>query len=66
MHSAFLIPENIEVIVEGTLIIDMTTLADGYIILFELVYALHLQFLQKLAHTFDFLQKVLMANICPL
>lgn len=58
--ATFLLPERVAVIIEGNLVIDLPTLADGYIVLFGLMYALHLQYPKELANTFDFIQKVLM------
>lgn len=57
MYSAFFLPEKVEVITEGNLVINLPTLADGYIVLFGLMYALHLQYPKELANTFEFSQK---------
>lgn len=56
MHSGSFIQEKVGVFVEGILIITMPTLADGYVILFGIMYALHLQYPKGLANTFDFFQ----------
>lgn len=58
--QAFFLPEKVKVIIEGNIIITMPTLAEGYMILFGLMYALHLHYPKGLANTFYFLQKVLM------
>ncbi|KAI3373478.1 hypothetical protein L3Q82_021946 [Scortum barcoo] len=55
--ATFLVPDRVTVIIEGNLVIDLPTLADGYIILFGLIYPLHLHYPKELASTFDFIQK---------
>ena len=39
---------------------DLPTFADTFVMLFALIYALHLSYPKTLANTFDFVQKVLM------
>ncbi|KAL3979230.1 splicing factor 3A subunit 1 [Sarotherodon galilaeus] len=58
--ATFFCPEKTAVLVEGNMIIDFTTLADAFLVIFGLTYALHLSYPKCLAKTFDFIQKVLM------
>ncbi|KAG9277802.1 hypothetical protein AMEX_G7847 [Astyanax mexicanus] len=53
-------PERIAVVLEGNIVIEHPTLADAFVTLFGLMYALHLSYPKELANTFDFTQKVLM------
>ncbi|KAK1891074.1 putative tyrosine-protein kinase Wsck [Dissostichus eleginoides] len=53
-------PERIAVVIEGNRVIELPTLADAFILLFALTFALHLSYPKDLANTFDFTQKVLM------
>ncbi|KAK1905031.1 Protein SFI1 like [Dissostichus eleginoides] len=53
-------PERIAVVIEGNRVIKLPTLADAFILLFALTFALHLSYPKDLANTFDFTQKVLM------
>ncbi|XP_033973105.1 uncharacterized protein LOC117472060 [Trematomus bernacchii] len=53
-------PERIAVVIEGNRVIELPTLADTFILLFALTFALHLSYPKDLANTFDFTQKVLM------
>uniref|UniRef100_A0A3B3IFV2 Uncharacterized protein n=1 Tax=Oryzias latipes TaxID=8090 RepID=A0A3B3IFV2_ORYLA len=50
----------IVVVLEGNTIIDVPSLADGFVILFALIYAFHLAYPKTLVNTFDFIQNVLM------
>lgn len=58
--ATFFCPEKVAVVLEGNRVIDCTTLADGFVMLFGLIYGLHLSYPKDLANTFDFTQKVLM------
>ncbi|XP_030606898.1 sterile alpha motif domain-containing protein 3-like isoform X2 [Archocentrus centrarchus] len=60
IDATFFSPEKIAVLIEGNIIIDFPTLADAFVVLFALTYALHLNYPKCLANTFDFIQKVLM------
>ncbi|XP_033988844.1 uncharacterized protein LOC117484520 isoform X2 [Trematomus bernacchii] len=53
-------PERIAVVIEGNRVIELPTLADAFILLFALTFALHLSYPKDLANTFNFTQKVLM------
>ena len=43
-----------------TIVVDSPTFADAFVMLFAVIYALHLSYPKALANTFDFTQKVLM------
>ncbi|KAK1883117.1 General transcription and DNA repair factor IIH helicase subunit XPD, partial [Dissostichus eleginoides] len=53
-------PERIAVVIEGNRVIELPTLADAFILLFALTFALHLSYPKDLANTLNFTQKVLM------
>ncbi|KAK2870713.1 hypothetical protein Q8A67_023240 [Cirrhinus molitorella] len=58
--ACFFCPERIAVLIEDNIVIESSTLADAFIILFALTYILHLNYPKQLHNTFDFVQKVLM------
>ncbi|KAL4008010.1 hypothetical protein ACER0C_001862 [Sarotherodon galilaeus] len=58
--ATFFCPEKTAVLVEGNMIIDFTTLADVFLVIFGPTYALHLSYPKCLANIFDFIQKALM------
>ena len=45
---------------EGNIVVEFSTLAEAFVMLFALMYTLHLSYPKDLANTFDFTQKVLM------
>lgn len=54
-------PVSTAIVVEDEFIMrDIATFADAYVLLFGLVYVLHLDYPKKLVGTFTFIQKVLM------
>uniref|UniRef100_A0A3P8SWX3 PB1 domain-containing protein n=1 Tax=Amphiprion percula TaxID=161767 RepID=A0A3P8SWX3_AMPPE len=56
----FFCPEKIAVVVEGNIVINVPIMAHACVMLFALIYALHLSYPKELSNTFDFIQKVLM------
>lgn len=58
--ATFFCPDRTAVVLEGNTVMDFTTFADAFVMLFALIYALHLSYPKDLANTFDFTQKVLM------
>lgn len=58
--ATFFCSERIAVVLEGNIVIEFPTFADAFVVLFALIYALHLSYPKALANTFDFTQKVLM------
>ncbi|KAI7797239.1 hypothetical protein IRJ41_022878, partial [Triplophysa rosa] len=56
----FFCTERIAVVLEGDIVLESSTLADAFVILFALTYTLHLDYPKTLLNTFDFIQKVLM------
>ncbi|XP_062332945.1 uncharacterized protein LOC134032907 [Osmerus eperlanus] len=58
--ATFFCPEKIAVVLEGNIVVEFSTLAEAFVMLFALIYALHLSYPKDLANTFDFTQKVLM------
>uniref|UniRef100_A0A0F8AUA9 Sterile alpha motif domain-containing protein 3 n=1 Tax=Larimichthys crocea TaxID=215358 RepID=A0A0F8AUA9_LARCR len=54
-------PGNISIVIEDEVVIsELPRLADAFVVLFGLIYVLHLDYPKKLTHTFTFIQKVLM------
>ncbi|XP_065119721.1 uncharacterized protein [Paramisgurnus dabryanus] len=58
--ASFFCPKRIGVVLEGNIVIESSTPADAFIIVFALTYTLHLNYPKELLNTFDFIQKVLM------
>lgn len=57
--ATFFCPEKAAVLVEGNMIFVFTTLADAFLVIFGLTYALHLSYPTCLANIFDFIQNIL-------
>ena len=58
--ATFFCPEKTAVVLEGNIVIEFPTYTEAFVMLFALIYALHLSYPKALANTFDFTQKVLM------
>ncbi|XP_058478838.1 uncharacterized protein LOC131455305 [Solea solea] len=61
--ALFFNPEKIDIVIEGNVVIKFPTLAEAFVMLFSLMYAMHLSYPKYLANTFDFIQKVLMGLV---
>ncbi|XP_041951033.1 uncharacterized protein LOC121711464 isoform X2 [Alosa sapidissima] len=49
------------IVLEGDIVVcDIAQMTEAFILLFGLIYALHLQYPKKLSYTFNFIQKVVM------
>ncbi|KAA8578879.1 hypothetical protein FQN60_005414 [Etheostoma spectabile] len=59
-NATFVCPDRTAVVLESIKVINFPTLADGFVMLFALIYGLPLSYPKDLANTFDFIQKVLM------
>ena len=53
-------PRNVSVIIEGLDVISLSTFSDSDVVLFGLIYVLHLDYPEDLKFTFQFFQKVLL------
>ncbi|XP_056099457.1 uncharacterized protein LOC130105545 [Rhinichthys klamathensis goyatoka] len=54
-------PARIAIVLEGDIVLrDISRLADAFLLMFGLIYALHLNYPKELTHTFNFIQKVLL------
>lgn len=54
-------PAGIAIVLEGDIVLrDISRLADAFLLMFGLMYALHLNYPKELTHTFNFIQKVLL------
>uniref|UniRef100_A0A673I231 Uncharacterized protein n=1 Tax=Sinocyclocheilus rhinocerous TaxID=307959 RepID=A0A673I231_9TELE len=54
-------PIGIAIVLEGGIVLrDISRMADAFLLMFSLIYALHLDYPKELTHTFKFIQKVLL------
>lgn len=53
-------PVKISVILEGEIVVSLHQLADAFLVMFGLTYALHLSYPKGLTNTFEFTQKILL------
>ncbi|XP_033989023.1 uncharacterized protein LOC117484706 [Trematomus bernacchii] len=61
-NTSLCCPERIAVVLEGNRVFELPQLAEAFILLYALIYALNLSYPKDLANTFDFTQKVLMGQ----
>ncbi|KAL0993602.1 hypothetical protein UPYG_G00110380 [Umbra pygmaea] len=53
-------PVRISVIIESNALVSFPRLGDAFLVIFGLIYALHLSYPKALTNTFDFTQKILL------
>ena len=53
-------PVKISVVIENDLVVSLPRLADAFLVMFGLIYALHLSYPMGLTNTSDFIQKILL------
>lgn len=54
-------PAGITIVLEGDIILrDISKMSDAFLLIFGMIYALHLDYTKELTHTFNFIQKVLL------
>ncbi|XP_058647221.1 uncharacterized protein LOC131549238 [Onychostoma macrolepis] len=57
-------PAGFAIALEGDIVLrDICRLADAFLLMFGLIYALHLDYPKELTHTFNFIQKVLLGLV---
>ena len=53
-------PVRVSVVLEGDVVVSLPRLADAFLVIFGLIYALHLSYPEGLTNTFEFTQKILL------
>ncbi|XP_045074312.1 uncharacterized protein LOC123487218 [Coregonus clupeaformis] len=53
-------PVRVSVVLEGDVVVSLPRLADAFLVMFGLIYALHLSYPKGLTNTFEFTQKILL------
>ncbi|CAL8313157.1 unnamed protein product [Arctogadus glacialis] len=53
-------PVRVSVVLEGDVVVSLPRLADAFLVIFGLIYALHLSYPKGLTNTFEFTQKILL------
>uniref|UniRef100_A0A8C4Z2R7 Uncharacterized protein n=1 Tax=Gadus morhua TaxID=8049 RepID=A0A8C4Z2R7_GADMO len=53
-------PVRVSVVLEGDVVVILPRLADAFLVIFGLIYALHLSYPEGLTNTFEFTQKILL------
>ncbi|XP_041699601.1 sterile alpha motif domain-containing protein 3-like [Coregonus clupeaformis] len=56
-------PVRVSVVLEGDVVVNLPRLADAFLVMFGLIYALHLSYPKGLTNTFEFTQKILLKNL---
>ncbi|XP_057184496.1 uncharacterized protein LOC130550977 [Triplophysa rosa] len=53
-------PVKISVVIESEIVVNLSRFADAFLVMFGLIYALHLSYPRGLTNTFEFTQKILL------
>ncbi|KAG7517502.1 hypothetical protein JOB18_009424 [Solea senegalensis] len=53
-------PVKISVVIEGDVVVSLPRFSDAFLVMFGLIYALHLSYPKALTNTFEFTQKILL------
>lgn len=53
-------PVKISVVIESEIVGSLSRFADAFLVMFGLIYALHLNYPRGLTNTFEFIQKILL------
>jgi len=53
-------PVKISVVIESDIVISLPRFGDAFLVMFGLIYALHLSYPKALTNTFEFVQKILL------
>ena len=53
-------PVKISIVMESDVVTDFCRIADAFLVMFGLIYALHLSYPKGLTNTFAFVQKILL------
>lgn len=53
-------PVKVCVVLEGEEVITLNNFPEAFLVLFGLIYALHLSYPKALSHTFEFIQKIIL------
>ena len=53
-------PVRVSVVIESDAVVNLPKLADAFLVIFGLIYALHLSYPKALTNTFEFTQKILL------
>lgn len=53
-------PVKVSVIIESDIVVSLSRFGDAFLVMFGLIYALHLSYPKALTNTFEFAQKILL------